>query len=616
MWWNRKRSKDASSGGGDDAAVVQAPVESPNAHRNAFILIGLGGATIAAFGLAAIAGIFAPFFLGVVLTICVHPLRVWLEKRGVPRGIATAAVIIAVLLLLLGLGYAMLVAFGQFGALLQEFSDQIAAFGQDVAAWLSSIGIGADEVNDIFAGFDPAALAGFVGGLIGGLTGMFSLLVIVLTMLLLMGMDAAFVPTLLKQLYPARPLVVASLVTYGSNVRRYMVATTVLGLAQGIVDWIALLLIGVPGAFIWGLLAFVCSFIPNVGYFIALIPPIIFGALVGGLPTVILVIVVYAIINGVIQSVIQPRVIGKAVNLSQTITFFSVLFWAVVIGPIGAILAIPLTLLVRLILVDSNPAMSWIRPMLGELDETKAVMAQFDAEAKAERKARSVRDGERRSGRAPPGCRLRVRTSHRAYRDRRERRAVWKHIVDDIELLRRLAINDGRLAEADFGFDLDAISASIRRRWHWPGSPPSSRWAAAEPSFGALADAAVNAGATAAEIVDVLVGITNVVGVPRVVAAAPQLAMALGHDLDEGPARTGRHRLAGLGAEEADLGGAEDRLASLRHPELAVDGGELRAHRVARDVEPVGDLADREVRLEVREQSKFGRRQGWAPGPA
>lgn len=387
MRWNRKRSKEAAPGG--DSAVVVAPVEPPNAHRNAFILIGLGGATIAAFGLAAIAGIFAPFFLGVVLTICVHPLRVWLEKRGVSRGIATAAVILAVLLLLLGLGYAMLVAFGQFGALLQEFSGQIAAFGQDVAAWLSSIGIGADEVNDIFASFDPAALAAFVGGLIGGLTGMFSLLVIVLTMLLLMGMDAAFVPTLLRQLYPARPLVVASLVTYGSNVRRYMVATTVLGLAQGIVDWIALLLIGVPGAFIWGLLAFVCSFIPNVGYFIALIPPIIFGALVGGLPTVILVIVVYAIINGVIQSAIQPRVIGKAVNLSQTITFFSVLFWAVVIGPIGAILAIPLTLLVRLILVDSNPAMSWIRPMLGELDETKAVMAQFDAEAKAERKTRA-----------------------------------------------------------------------------------------------------------------------------------------------------------------------------------------------------------------------------------
>jgi len=400
MWPKRKRVELAPADG--TVEVTATPVEAPNSHRNAYILIGLGGATLAAFGLAAIAGIFAPFFLGVVLTICVHPLRVWLERRGVPRGIATAAVIATVLLLLLALGYAMLVAFGQFGALLQEFSDQIAAFGQDVAAWLTSIGIGADGLDAVSSSFDPAALLGFVGGLIGGLTGLFSLLVIVFTMLLLMGMDAAFVPTLLKQLYPARPQVVASLVTYGANVRRYMVATTMLGVAQGIADWIALLVIGVPGAFIWGLLAFVCSFIPNIGYFLALIPPIIFGALVGGWPTVIVVIVVYAVINGIIQSVIQPRIIGKAVNLSQTITFFSVLFWAVVIGPIGAILAIPLTLLVRLILVDANPSMSWIRPLLGELDETKEVMARFDAEAKAQRKADRPAKPTGSSGAAPP----------------------------------------------------------------------------------------------------------------------------------------------------------------------------------------------------------------------
>ena len=93
-----------------------------------------------------------------------------------------------------------------------------------------------------------------------------------------------------------------------------MVVTTVLGIAQGVVNWIALVILGVPGAFIWGLLAFVCSFIPNIGYFIAIIPPIIFGALVGGWPTVIAVIVVYGIINGVIQSVIQPRVVGHAVT--------------------------------------------------------------------------------------------------------------------------------------------------------------------------------------------------------------------------------------------------------------------------------------------------------------
>ncbi len=274
--------------------------------------------------------------------------------------------------------------------MLPQFSDQITAFGNSVAQWLTSIGIDATAVSDLAGSFDPSALIGFLSGLVGGLAGWISVLVIIFTMLLLMAMDAAFVPTLLRQLFPVRPLVVTSLVNYGVNVRRYMVVTTVLGLAQGLIDWLALYLLGVPGAFIWGLLAFVCSFIPNIGYFIAIIPPLIFGALVGGWPTVVAVIVVYGVINGVIQSVIQPRVVGKAVSLSQSLTFFSVLFWAVVIGPIGAILAIPLTLLVRLILVDSNPAAYWIRPMLGELDETKAIMAEMDAERKAARKSRKT----------------------------------------------------------------------------------------------------------------------------------------------------------------------------------------------------------------------------------
>jgi predicted PurR-regulated permease PerM len=392
MWWNRKRAQPDADAASDDNSEFDAQnadlAISP--HRNAYILMGIAGGVVAAFGIAAIAGIFAPVFFALVLTICVHPLRVWLERHGVPRGLATGSVITAVTLLLLAFGYLVIVAFGQFAELIPQFSAQITGWLHDVAAWLTSLGINSKELSDIAASFDPAQLVGFVGGLIGGLTGWITLLVIIFTMLLLMAMDAGYVPTLFRQMYPTRPLVVGSLVAYGNNVRRYMVVTTVLGLVQGLLNWIALLILQVPGAFIWGLLAFICSFIPNIGYFLAIIPPIIFGGLVGGWPTVIAVIVVYGVINAVIQSIIQPRVVGKAVSLSQTITFFSVLFWAVVIGPIGAILAIPLTLLVRLILIDTNPRMSWMRPMIGELDETRAMMAEIDADAKAARKARKA----------------------------------------------------------------------------------------------------------------------------------------------------------------------------------------------------------------------------------
>jgi AI-2 transport protein TqsA len=383
MWWNRKTAEP-------EPVAEGAPVTAATGnHRNAYILIGLGGAVLVAFGMAGIGSIIAPVFLAVVLTICMHPLRIWLEGHHVPRGIATGAVILAVILLLGGFGYAVLVAFGQFSALLPQFADQIAAFGQDVAAWLNSLGISSRELQAIVADFDPSSLVDFVGGLIGGLAGISSALIILLTVALLMGMDAGYVPAVLAQTGKTHPLVVTGLSNYAANVRRYMVWTTLLGLLQGVIDFVALVLLGVPGAFIWGLLAFLCSFIPNVGYFLALVPPVIFGALVGGWPTAIAVIVVYGVINAIVQSVIQPRVIGNAVSLNQTITFFSVLFWAVILGPIGAILAIPLTLLVRLVLVDTYPPADWVRPLLGDLTETKVLIAEEDAEIKGASKTRS-----------------------------------------------------------------------------------------------------------------------------------------------------------------------------------------------------------------------------------
>ncbi|MGR0218779.1 AI-2E family transporter [Agromyces sp. ZXT2-6] len=399
-WGARRAGRDLAADGGIVGESRSAEVAAPAVpvHRNAFILIGFGGAVLAAFGLAAISSIFAPVFFALVLTICVHPLRDALERRGVPRGLATGSVILAVLVLLLAFGYAVLVAFGQFGALIPQFEPQIEEWIGDVASWLGSIGITADQIAALGSDFDPSVLVGFVGGLVGGLTGWITLLVIILTMLLLMAMDAAFLPTLLRQLRPQRPLVATALSGYASGVRRYMVVTTLLGLVQGVLNWLALVLLGVPGAFIWGLLSFLCSFIPNIGYFIAIVPPIIFGGLVGGWPTVIAVIVIYGIVNAGVQSVVQPRVVGNAVALSQSITFFSVLFWAVVIGPVGAILAIPLTLLVRVILVDTNPSMTWIRPLLGDLDTAKQSMSAADAEVKAARAARRSERSRPHSG--------------------------------------------------------------------------------------------------------------------------------------------------------------------------------------------------------------------------
>ncbi|PJJ62021.1 AI-2E family transporter [Compostimonas suwonensis] len=372
----------------DDAP---APSGARRFPRATVILVALAAATVTAAGLSSIRGILAPVLLTLVLTICAHPVRTGLERRGVPHGLATGSVILVVFVLLAGFTYTVIIAFAQFATMLPQYSQQLSEIGATISSWLQSIGIGAAQVQEMVSSFDPSNILSFFTGVLGSVFSITGALVIVLTMLILMSADAVYVPTIMRQLSTRKPQLVAAIGEYAKNVRRYMVVTTVLGVAQGVLNALALWIMQVPAALLWGILAFLCSFIPNIGYFFAIIPPLVFGFLVGGWPTVIAVVIVYGIINAVVQSIIQPRVVGNAVSLSQTITFFSVLFWAVVIGPIGAILAVPLTLLARTVLIDADPNARWWRPAIGDTTETRTIMKEDDAAAKRARKAQQAR---------------------------------------------------------------------------------------------------------------------------------------------------------------------------------------------------------------------------------
>jgi predicted PurR-regulated permease PerM len=360
--------------------------------RGLRILLGLAAGVVISFGMAAIGNILAPTLLALVLTICAQPVRVWLERHGTPEGLATGAVGLTVFALLAAFVGVLWIAVAQFVGMLPQYKPQLQQLGDQLASWLQSIGVGPQQVQQIKAGFDPGTMLSFFNSLLGNAFGLIALLVIVLTMLILMPADAAYTPTLLRELKPTRPNLVFAVTGFAGSVRRYMVVTTLLGIVQGVINGVALWLLGVPAALLWAILSFLCSFIPNVGYFIALVPPLVFGYLTGGWGTVVAVIVVYGVINAVVQSVVQPKVVGNAVALSQTLTFFSVLFWAVVLGPIGAILAVPLTLLVRALLVDADPRSRLWRPVIGDLAHTREVMKQESEARRTERRqARSVR---------------------------------------------------------------------------------------------------------------------------------------------------------------------------------------------------------------------------------
>jgi predicted PurR-regulated permease PerM len=148
-----------------------------------------------------------------------------------------------------------------------------------------------------------------------------------------------------------------------------------------IVDGFALWMLGVPAPMVWAILAFVTNFIPNIGFVLGLVPPVIMAFVVGGWQLALAVIAVYCVVNVVLQVLVQPKFVADAVNLSLTLSFVSVVFWTFVIGPLGAILAIPLTLLVRALVLEPDPGSGWLRWLSGDRTEVTAADAESATEA-------------------------------------------------------------------------------------------------------------------------------------------------------------------------------------------------------------------------------------------
>jgi AI-2 transport protein TqsA len=212
---------------------------------------------------------------------------------------------------------------------------------------------------------DLSKLASALGGLLAGLGSILTSLVFILALLLFLTAESADTGRRMAMIADQRPHMISALEGFVRGTRNYLVVTTVFGAIVAVLDGIALAIMGVSLALLWAVLAFITNFIPNIGFIIGLVPPALLALLTGGWQLAVWVVVVYCVLNLVIQSLIQPRFIGDSVGLSTTVTFVALLFWAWILGALGALLAIPLTLLLKAVLVDSDPRAVWVEALLG-----------------------------------------------------------------------------------------------------------------------------------------------------------------------------------------------------------------------------------------------------------
>ncbi|NUW38020.1 AI-2E family transporter [Nonomuraea sp. SMC257] len=324
----------------------------------------MAGAVVTLFGMREVASIIGPVVLALVLVIAVAPVRNWLARHGAPAWTQVVIPFVIVLFVLLGMVAILTFAVTELAGLLPTYGPQFQKLLDEAQRLATSVGLSNAKINEAIKGIDLGKIVGVVQSLLGSLVSVLSGLFLIVVLLLSMCLDGPVTARILEAGHSSRHMLVSALATFAQKTRQYLIVSTVFGLIVAVLDAVALAILGVPLPILWGVLALITNYIPNIGFVLGLIPPALLALLDGGPKQMVLVIILYCVINVVIESFIQPKFLGDAVGLSTTMTFLSLILWTFVLGALGALLAIPLSLFARALLVDSDPRATWAAALL------------------------------------------------------------------------------------------------------------------------------------------------------------------------------------------------------------------------------------------------------------
>jgi predicted PurR-regulated permease PerM len=313
-------------------------------YKLVIYLVGAASIFLILFGIRASAYIINPILLAVVITITVLPVPSRLKKRGMPGWLA---LVLTILMVVLILGLVIWTVFFSITSLstgvthyLTNASQQ---FAQDTAAATGSEASAATTEVSIRLG--PA-----VQGLLDTVIGLLVQFGLALVIFFFMISAAISLPAPSRLgLDPDMPAI-GRVTDLTADVRRYMTILTGVNFLVGLGNTVFLLFLGVDYALLWGLLAWFMGYIPSIGFMIALVPPVLIAYAQYGLRTALVVLVGYILINGGVQNFYQPKVMGDRLKISPVVVFVGLFIWGYLLGGIGAILAVPMTMLVLIIM--------------------------------------------------------------------------------------------------------------------------------------------------------------------------------------------------------------------------------------------------------------------------
>ncbi|MDX1589721.1 MAG: AI-2E family transporter [Oleiphilaceae bacterium] len=349
---------------------MSAPASTPNASIQSWLwLFGIAAVFFIFAGLQAISAIVTPFLLAAFLAIISAPPLTWMERKGVPGPLA-----ILLLFSLVGLSFFLLLlalkgAAESMAAQAPLYQTRLSGWIEDLSRLLEQRGMPPEMMPDSIPVPNAATLTGMARDIAGGLGQFTTSAFLILLAFMFMLLEQQKLVAKLNAAFPGRKRARVRARRFLRSVNRYLVIKTLSSIATGVIVGVGLMLIGVDFAILWAILAGLLNFIPTIGSIIAAIPAILIALLGLGVTEALLVLVLYTVVNVGIGSYIEPQFMGQSLGVSPLVVLISLLIWGWVFGPIGMLLSIPLTMIVKLAL-ESSSQTRWMGILMSDKAKT------------------------------------------------------------------------------------------------------------------------------------------------------------------------------------------------------------------------------------------------------
>ena len=326
------------------------------------LLVSLAAIVIIIAGMKAAEPILVPFLLSIFIGIISAPLLFWLKRFRIPTGIALLIVIAGVIGILTGIAAVIGTSLDDFTRQMPVYQARINEMMAGLFAWLEGKGLQI-PTKELRGQLDPGAAMGLVTGLLAGLGAALKNVLLILLTVIFILLEASSFPQKLRAAFGPQTSF-DHLNLFRENLNRYLAIKTTVSLITGLVIGVWLAILHVDFFLLWAFLAFLLNYIPTIGSIIAAVPAVLLAFIQLGTGPAILTAIGFVVVNVLMGNLIEPRFMGMSLGLSTLVVFLSLVFWGWVLGPVGMLLSVPLTMTVKIAL-DSNEETRWMAILLG-----------------------------------------------------------------------------------------------------------------------------------------------------------------------------------------------------------------------------------------------------------